>query len=208
MNTLLQLIAYGQSYWLDNLTRGKITSGELQRRVTEQGLHGVTSNPAIFDKAISSGEDYDAQIQQLVGEGCEVHEIYESLVVADIQDACDILRPVYDASDGEDGFVSLEVSPHLVHDTVGTMAEARRLWNAVARPNVFIKIPGTPAGVPAIEGMLYEGININITLLFAIKDYEAVAQAYLRALERLARRYPSPCCRLLQSSRRRSYNRT
>jgi transaldolase len=163
MNALLQLITYGQSYWLDNLTRRKISSGELQRRVTEHGLRGVTSNPAIFDKAISSGEDYDAQIQQLVREGCEIHEMSERLVVTDIQDACDILRPVYDASDGEDGFVSLEVSPHLVHDTLGTMAEARRLWNAVARPNVFIKIPGTPAGVPAIEEMLYEGVTISIS---------------------------------------------
>jgi transaldolase/glucose-6-phosphate isomerase len=184
MNTLLQLIAYGQSYWLDNLTRRKISSGELQRRVAEQSLRGVTSNPAIFDKAISSGDAYDTQIQQLVREGCEVHEIYERLVVTDIQDACDILRSVYDASDGQDGFVSLEVSPHLVHDTTGTMAEVRRLWNAVARSNVFIKIPGTPAGLPAIEEMLYEGVNINITLLFAITDYEAVAQAYIRALER------------------------
>src|SRR5882724_8418731 len=165
MKALLQLIKYGQNYWLDNLTRRKITSGELKRRVTEQGLHDVTSNPAIFDKAISGGDDYDAQIQQLVREGCDVHEIYERLVVTDIQDACDILRPVYDASDGEDGFVSLEVSPHLVHDTAETMAEARRLWKAVARPNVCIKIPGTPAGLPAIEEMLYEGININITLL-------------------------------------------
>src|ERR671937_422070 len=130
MNTLLQLITYGQSYWLDNLTRRKITSGELKRRVTEQGLRGVTSNPAIFDKAISDSEDYDAQIRQLVREGCEVHVIYERLVVTDIQGACDILRPVYDASDGEEGFVSLEVSPHLVHDTAGTMAEARRLWSA------------------------------------------------------------------------------
>src|SRR5919108_552618 len=184
MNTLLQLITYGQSYWLDNLTRRKITGGELKRRVTEQGLRGVTSNPAIFEKAISGGEDYDVQVQQLIREGYEIHELYERLVATDIQDACDILRPVYDASDGEDGFVSLEVSPHLVHDTAGTMVEARRLWNAVARPNVFIKIPGTPAGVPAIEEMLYEGININITLLFAIKDYEAVAQVYIRALER------------------------
>jgi transaldolase len=184
MNALLQLITYGQSYWLDNLTRRKITSGELKKRVMAQGLRGLTSNPAIFDKAISGGDEYDAQIQQLVRAGCEIQEIYEQLVISDIQDACDILRPVYDASDGEDGFVSLEVSPYLAHDTEGTTVEARRLWNAVARPNVCIKIPGTPAGLPAIEEMLYEGININITLLFAITDYEAVAQAYIRALER------------------------
>src|SRR6266511_6361841 len=121
MNALLQLIKYGQSYWLDNLTRRKITSGELKRRVTEQGVRGITSNPAIFDKASSGGDDYDAQLQQFVRGGCDVHEIYERLVVTDIQDACDILRPVYDASDGEDGLVSLEVSPHRVHDTTGTM---------------------------------------------------------------------------------------
>jgi transaldolase len=159
MHALLQLITCGQSYWLDNLTRRKITSGELHERVTKQGLRGVTSNPAIFEKAISGGADYQAQIQQLVRAGCEVHDIYESLVVSDIQNACDILRPVYDTTDGEDGFVSLEVSPHLAHDTAGTMAEARRLWNAVARPNVCIKVPGTAAGVPAIEAMLYEGIH-------------------------------------------------
>ena len=140
MTALLQLIKCGQSYWLDNLTRRKITSGELNKRVVLQGLRGVTSNPAIFDKAISGGDDYDAQLQQLVHAGCEVHEIYERLVISDIQDACDILRPVYDGSDGEDGFVSLEVSPYLAHDTAETMAEARHLWNAVARPNVCIKI--------------------------------------------------------------------
>ena len=184
MNPLLQLITYGQSYWLDNLTRGMIKHGELQHRVAKQGLRGVTSNPAIFHKAITGSDDYDAHIQQLVSEGCELHEIYERLVVTDVQDACTILRSVYDASEGTDGFVSLEVSPHLAHDTVATMQEVRRLYHAVDRPNVMIKIPGTPAGLPAIEEMLYEGININITLLFAIKDYEAVAHAYIRALQR------------------------
>ncbi|MCI0458167.1 MAG: transaldolase [Gemmataceae bacterium] len=184
MNPLLQLIRYGQSYWMDNLTRGLIHSGELQERVTEQGLRGVTSNPAIFNKAIGGSHDYDAQIEQLTAAGLTVAAIYERLVVTDIQDACDILRPVHDASDGVDGFVSLEVSPHLAHDTEGTMEEVRRLFRAVNRPNVFIKIPGTPAGVPAIEQMLYEGININITLLFSVRAYEAVAHAYLRALER------------------------
>jgi transaldolase/glucose-6-phosphate isomerase len=184
MNSLLELIKYGQSYWLDNLTRGMIAGGNLRHRVTEQGLRGVTSNPAIFHKAIAGSDDYDAHIEELVHAGLEIHDIYERLVVADVQDACDILRPVYDASEGVDGFVSLEVSPYLAHDTTATMREARRLFAAVNRPNVFIKIPGTPAGVPAIEAMLYEGVNINITLLFAIKDYEAVAQAYLRAMER------------------------
>ena len=184
MNPLLQLMTCGQSYWLDNLTREMLTDGELHTRVTEQGLRGITSNPATFHKAIVGSAAYDAQIKQLVGEGRETTAIYEYLVVTDVQDACDILRPVYDASAGVDGFVSLEVSPYLAHDTLGTMQEARRLFSAVDRPNVFIKIPGTPVGIPAIEEMLYEGIPINITLLFALKDYENVAQAYIRALER------------------------
>ena len=184
MNPLLQLMTCGQSYWLDNLTRDMLTDGELHRRVIEQGLRGVTSNPATFHKAIVGSAAYDTKIKQLVGEGRETTAIYEYLVVTDVQDACDILRPVYDASTGVDGFVSLEVSPYLAHDTLGTMQEARRLFSAVDRPNVFIKIPGTPAGIPAIEEMLYEGIPINITLLFALKDYENVAQAYIRALER------------------------
>src|SRR5215510_6493375 len=170
MNPLLQLITCGQSYWLDNLTRDMITNGELSGRITEQGLRGITSNPAIFHKAIVGSREYDAQIRRLVHEDKEVTEIYEQLVVTDIKNACDILRPVYDASDGVDGFVSLEVSPYLAHDTVGTMQEARRLFHAVDRANVFIKIPGTPAGLPAIEEMLYGGIPINITLLFAISD--------------------------------------
>jgi transaldolase len=184
VNPLLQLITCGQSYWLDNLTRDMLTNGELHRRVTEQGLRGVTSNPATFHKAIVGSAAYDTQIKQLVGEGRETAAMYERLVVTDVQDACDILRPVYDASTGVDGFVSLEVSPYLAHDTLGTMQEARRLFSAVDRPNVFMKIPGTPAGIPAIEEMLYEGVPINVTLLFALKDYENVAQAYIRALER------------------------
>lgn len=184
MNPLLRLMTCGQSYWLDNLTRDMLTSGELHKRVTEQGLRGVTSNPATFHKAIVGSREYDAQIRQLVDEGRETTTLYEHLVVTDIQHACDILRPVFDASDGVDGFVSLEVSPYLAYDTIGTMQETRRLFTAVGRPNVFIKIPGTPEGVPAIEEMLYEGIPINITLLFALKDYEAMAQAYIRALER------------------------
>lgn len=188
MNPLLQLIKYGQSYWLDNLTRNMIKNGELKRRVTEEGLRGVTSNPAIFCKAISSSYDYDQQIKELVSDGLQLHEIYECVVVTDIQDACDVLRPVYDESDGKDGFVSLEVSPYLAHDTEGTMIEARRLFKAVRRPNVLIKIPGTHAGIPAIEEMLYEGINVNITLLFSLQNYQAVAEAYLKALERRAAR--------------------
>jgi transaldolase len=184
MNPLLQLIKYGQSYWLDNLTRDMIHGGDLQTRVASQGLRGVTSNPAIFHKAITSSAAYEAQVAQLVGQRHTTQDIYERLVVTDVQDACDILRPVYDASEGMDGFVSLEVAPTLAYDTDGTMAEARRLWSAVHRPNLMIKIPGTPAGVPAIEQMIYEGLNINVTLLFSVADYEAVAWAYVSGLER------------------------
>jgi transaldolase len=151
MNPLLQLIKCGRSYWLDNLTRDMITSGALHQRVTEQGLRGITSNPATFHQAIVGSSAYDTQIRQLIDEGRNLAEIYERLTVTDIQHAYDILRPVYDDSDGGDGFVSLEVSPYLAHHTSGTVQEARRLWAAVNRPNVMIKIPGTPTGVPAIE---------------------------------------------------------
>jgi transaldolase / glucose-6-phosphate isomerase len=184
IDPLQQLSQYGQAYWIDNLTRRMIKSGELYMRVTAHNLRGVTSNPAIFHKAIAGSNDYDAQIQQLVHEGLSIHEVYERLIVSDIQEACDILRPVYDDTDAMDGYVSLEVSPYLAHDTEGTMQEVRWLWGAVNRPNLFIKIPGTSAGVPAIEQMLSEGININITLLFSVRAYEAVAHAYIRALER------------------------
>ena len=185
MNPLLQLIEHGQSYWIDNLSRHMITSGDLKKRVSEQGLRGITSNPSIFDKAITKSNDYDAQIKELIRSGKKnVKEIYDALTIKDIQDACDILRPVFDESDGLDGFVSLEVSPYLARHTNETMAEARRLFKAVNRPNCLIKIPGTGEGVPAIEQMLYEGININITLLFSIQSYETVARAYIKALER------------------------
>ena len=184
MSVLNELINYGQSYWLDNLTRKKIKGGEIKKRVTQQGLRGITSNPSIFNKAISKGTDYDDQIKKLVREKQGVQEIYEALTVKDVQDACDILRQVYDEADGTDGFVSLEVSPYLARDTEGTIEETRRLFSKVNRPNCFIKIPGTDEGVPAIEQCLYEGININITLLFSIQSYEAVAWAYIKALER------------------------
>jgi len=184
MNTLTELINYGQSYWLDNLTRNKIKSGEIKKRVIQQGLRGITSNPSIFNKAITTGNEYDTQIKQLVNQRKGAHEIYEALTVKDVQDACDILRPVFDESEGVDGFISIEVSPYLARDTEGTMIEARRLFKSVSRPNCFIKIPGTPECVSAIEEMLYEGINVNITLLFSIQSYEAVAYAYIKALER------------------------
>lgn len=184
MNHLLQLKECGQSYWLDNLTREKISSGELQRRVEEEGLAGVTSNPAIFHKAISTSSDYDNQIAELSKNTPNINEIYEGIVIQDIQNACDILRQVYDETDGVDGYVSLEVSPHLARDTEGTKNEVKRLFHLVNRPNCLIKIPGTVEGIPAIEQMLYEGININITLLFSVKVYEEVARAYIRALKR------------------------
>jgi len=186
MNNLLKLIEYGQSYWLDNITRDKILSGELKRRVEEEGLRGITSNPSIFYKAITGSRSYDKQISDLTSANSSGLSIYEEIAVKDVQDACDIIRPVYDSSDGLDGYVSIEVSPHLAYDTQGTMNEARRLFAKVNRPNCFIKIPGTKAGLPAIEQMLYEGININITLLFSVTDYEAVAHAYINALARRA----------------------
>ena len=191
MRNLLKLIEKGQSYWIDNLTRNMITDGELQRRVTEEGCRGVTSNPAIFYNAISSSRDYDAQIAELVQQHWPLQQIYEELVVTDVRNACDILRKVYDESEAHDGFVSLEVSPHLAHQTDASLDEARRLWHKVDRPNLLIKIPGTSEGVPAIETLLSEGINVNVTLLFSVERYQAIADAYARALEhRIARGFP------------------
>ncbi len=184
MSSLLKLIECGQSYWLDNLARKKIQSGEIHNRVSKQGLRGITSNPAIFNNSISKSDDYDDQILKLKEQGKSTVEIYEGLVLKDIQDACDLLRPVYDESNGLDGYVSLEVSPHLAHDLEGTQNEARRLYKEVNRPNCLIKIPGTREGIPAIEQMLYEGISINVTLLFSVDVYEQVANAYITALER------------------------
>lgn len=183
MNALLQLWEHGQSFWLDNLTREMIENGELARRVAEEGLRGVTSNPAIFHKAITEGENYDADIAAYGAEGLSVKEAYERLVVEDVRNACDILRPVWEDSDGLDGYVSLEVSPHLAHDTDGTLAEATRLDADVDRDNVLIKIPGTPAGVPAIRQAIFEGVSVNVTLLFSIDAYDAIADAYIEGLE-------------------------
>ncbi len=184
MNPLLKLIDYGQSYWLDNLSRTMIESGELKKKISEEGLRGMTSNPKIFDQAISKSDAYDGRIKDLVKEGKSVNEIYEALVIKDVQDACDLFRPVYDESDGLDGFVSLEVSPYLARHTEATMEEVRRFFSRVDRPNCFIKIPGTGEGLPAIEQMLYEGINVNITLLFSVGRYEEVARAYVRAMDK------------------------
>ena len=182
-NALQKLATYGQSCWLDDLSRGMMTKGELSRFVAE-GVCGVTANPATMARAITSGSDYDADIRHAAGAGRSTSEIYDALLTADVRRACDILRPVYEKSRGGDGFVSPEVSPKLADDTSGSIAEAKRFWAAVDRPNLFIKIPGTAAGVPAIEELLFDGIHINITLLFSVDRYEAVAEAYLNAPER------------------------
>ncbi|WP_420448247.1 transaldolase [Candidatus Palauibacter sp.] len=183
MSALLQLQEHGQSYWLDNLTRGMLVDGELARRVETEGLRGVTSNPAIFHNAITGSAQYDDDIARFTAHGFGVEEVYDRLTIADVQSACDVLRGVWETSDGVDGYVSLEVSPHLANDTDGTVREARRLHETVARENVLIKIPGTPAGVPAIRQALFEGVNVNVTLLFSIAAYEAVAEAHMEALE-------------------------
>jgi transaldolase len=175
----------GQSFWYDNIRRDLLTSGELRRLVEEEGLRGVTSNPTIFEKAVMAGSDYDADIARLLPDHT-AEEVALELMIADIRSAADVLRPVFDASDGTDGFASLEMSPALAHDVAGTIAMAHRLSSALGRPNAMIKIAGTPQGIAATEQCLTAGLNINITLLFSIADYEAVALAYLRALEQRA----------------------
>jgi transaldolase len=183
-NPLLELQQHGQSVWLDYIRRKALLSGDVRKLIEDDGLRGMTANPSIFQAAIAAGDDYDETIARLVRAGSDPNTIYETIAVEDIQTACDQFRPVYDAIDGADGLVSLEVSPALAHDTEGTIDEARRLWKWVDRPNLMIKVPGLPAGVPAIETLLSEGINVNVTLLFAIEAYESVAWAYIRALER------------------------
>jgi len=180
---LLKLQDFGQSIWLDFLRRGLYTSGELERMIQEDGLRGMTSNPAIFEKAIAGSHDYDDAIRALALEGKSATETYETLVVQDVQHATDIFEPIYDKSQGRDGFVSLEVSPHLAYDTESTVAEARRLWAAVDRPNLMIKVPGTLEGLPAIEQLIAEGINVNVTLLFGLPRYREVIEAYIAGLE-------------------------
>ena len=190
MNPLLALRQCGQSVWLDHISRRLISSGTLQRLIDEDGLEGMTSNPTIFDKAIAGSGDYDAGLQRALKADRNPgnRALVERLIVEDIQSAADMFRPVYRDSDGLNGFVSLEVSPGLAHDTAATIAEARHLWQVVARPNVMIKVPATPEGIPAIEALTAEGINVNITLMFSLQHYEAVAQAYLRGLDR----HPNP----------------
>jgi transaldolase/glucose-6-phosphate isomerase len=186
-NPVKALQGYGQSVWLDYIRRSLITSGELRRLVEEDGLRGVTSNPAIFAGAIAGSTDYEDQLRGLERrKDLDPKAVYEALAIRDIQAAADVLRPLYVATGRRDGYVSLEVSPELAHDTAGTLEEARRLWEAVGRENVMIKVPATPAGIPAIRRLIGEGINVNVTLLFAQETYEQVAEAYVAGLEALA----------------------
>lgn len=185
-NPLLNLQALGQSIWIDFISRGMIISGELQRMIEEDGVSGVTSNPSIFEKAITGGNDYDKAIRALTSNGTSGEETFQALAIDDIQKVADLLRPTYDRTDARDGFVSIEVSPKLAHDTTGTLAEARDLWARVNRPNVMIKVPATADGIPAIRELTGEGINVNITLLFGLPRYRDVLDAYLGGLEILA----------------------
>jgi len=186
MNSLQQLGEVGQSVWLDNVSRSLIRKGELATLIERDGLKGVTSNPSIFEKAIGGSSDYDADLIAFArSTKANAVALYEHLAVGDIQEAADVLRPVFDAAGGHDGFISLEVSPYLANDSQATVLEARRLWAAVDRPNLMVKVPGAEAGVPAIATLIGEGININVTLLFSQASYEAVALAYVEGLEKL-----------------------
>ncbi|MCR5887563.1 transaldolase [Hymenobacter sp. J193] len=187
MNPLVAIKQHGQSIWLDYIRRNILVNGGLQRLLTEDGLRGVTSNPAIFEKAIGGSTDYDAAIQALALQSLSAEQIYEQLAVQDVQHACDLLRPLYDAADsGGDGYVSLEVSPALIHDTEGTVQEGLRFWQQVNRPNVMIKVPATLEGLPAIRQLIATGVNVNVTLIFGLERYKAVAEAFLLGLENRA----------------------
>jgi transaldolase len=187
-NPLQRLAELGQSVWYDFIRRDLYQGPELKRLIDEDGLRGMTSNPTIFQKAIAASTLYDEEIRRAGAAGKDPAAIFEALAVADVCAAADIFRPVYDSSGGDDGFVSIEVGPHLARDTQGSIAEARRLWSSCGRPNVMVKIPGTAEGLPAIRQCLSEGININITLLFSVPRYREVMEAYLSALEDRVRR--------------------
>ncbi len=184
---LEQLGAMGQSPWYDSIRRSFITSGALQALI-DRGIRGVTVNPTIFEKALAAASDYDATIAALVARGDRPSDIYESLLIEDIIAAADLFRPTYERSAGQDGFVSIEVSPALAHNTAGTITEARRFIRRINRPNVLVKVPATAEGIPAIRQLIGEGIKINITLIFAIASYEQVMEAYLDGLEQLVAR--------------------
>ena len=183
-NPLLELQEYGQSIWLDFIRRGMLASGELEELIEKDGLRGVTVNPSILDKAIRQTDDYEEAIQALVAEGRTAREIYETLAIEDVQRAADLFRPMYDDSDGRHGFVSLEVSPRLAYDSEGTTERVRYLWDKLDRPNVMIKVPATKEGLPAIEQLTAEGINVNVTLLFGLPRYREVAHAYIGGIEK------------------------
>ena len=183
VNPLKELGTLGQSLWLDYIRRDLIASGELRRLIEEDGLRGMTSNPSIFEKAIADSHDYDDDIRSIAFSGKGAETIYETLSQRDVRSAADEFRPLYDRTDGKDGYVSLEVNPHLAHDTKGTIEEARRLWAALDRPNVLIKVPATANGLPAIQQLISEGINVNVTLLFGLPRHRQVADAYIAGLE-------------------------
>jgi transaldolase/glucose-6-phosphate isomerase len=187
MNRIRKLSEFGQSVWFDFIRRDLFTSGELKRLIDEDGLSGMTSNPSIFEKAIGGGDEYRAVLDAVACEtGLDTKTLYERIAIDDIRMAASAMQPVYTRSARRDGYVSLEVSPHLAHETAGTVAEARRLWGEVGFENLMIKVPGTPEGIPAIEQLISEGINVNVTLLFSRDAYEQAAFAYIRGLERLA----------------------
>jgi transaldolase len=189
VNPLRDLGPLGQSVWLDFISRAVLRDGELQRLVAEDGVSGVTSNPTIFQKAMASGTDYDEQLRGLLAASprIETGELFETAALDDIRGAAAVLRPVFDRTDGADGFVSFEVPPVLANDTAGTVAAARRIWKILSLPNVMIKVPATPAGIPAIEELIAGGVNVNVTLMFSMEHYEQVAQAYIHGLERCVR---------------------
>jgi transaldolase len=182
---LHRLAEYGQSVWIDFLSRDMLRNGELERRMRDDAVVGVTSNPTIFQKAISSGAAYDEQLREVLEEERDPKEIFLRLAIKDVEDALDLLRPVWDEGSGQDGYVSLEVDPNLASDTAGTIEEAQRLHETIDRPNLFVKIPATKAGLPAIEEMIARGRSINVTLIFSLERYAEVAEAYIRGLERL-----------------------
>src|SRR5438132_14140472 len=183
MKPAARLNEFGQSAWLDLIGRKLIHQGELKRMAEEDGIRGVTANPAIFEKAIVETSEYDEQLKKLVAEGKPPMEIYETMAIDDVRAACDVLRPWFDRLQQSDGFVSLEVSPYIARDTKATVQEAKRFWRAVERPNLFIKIPANPEGIPAIREATAAGISVNITLIFSVHVYEQVIEAYISGLD-------------------------
>ncbi len=186
-NPVKRLPDFGQSPWLDFIERKLLATGELERMIEQRGLRGMTSNPAIFDKALAESDDYTADIRRLAGQGRTREQVYEALVLDDVGAAADRFAPVYRQTEGLDGYVSIEVSPHLARDTAGTIDEARRLWSALERANVMIKVPGTAEGLEAIRTLLAEGINVNVTLLFSVERYRAVLESHMAGLEAAVR---------------------